>query len=237
MNDNDFMGEALRLAGCAAERGEVPVGAVVVCDGQIVGTGFNRRETGKNALAHAELEAIDAACRRLGGWRLHRCELYVTLEPCPMCAGAIINARIRRLVFGARDPKSGCFCCMFGGSLLDCLGAFFTGFILYAYVLKLYTPHLSKIIGNIGGGALVTVLCMFLCRIGLGESMNYMIIGSIMPLIPGIAFTNGVRDIADGDYIAGSVRLLDAILVFVCIAAGVGLVITTYHGLTGGRLL
>ena len=63
----------------------------------------------KNALAHAELEAIDAACRRLGGWRLHRCELYVTLEPCPMCAGAIINARIRRLVFGARDPKSGCF--------------------------------------------------------------------------------------------------------------------------------
>ncbi len=109
MNDNDFMGEALRLAGCAAERGEVPVGAVVVCDGQIVGTGFNRRETGKNALAHAELEAIDAACRRLGGWRLHRCELYVTLEPCPMCAGAIINARIRRLVFGARDPKSGCF--------------------------------------------------------------------------------------------------------------------------------
>ena len=109
MNDNDFMGEALRLAGCAAERGEVPVGAAVVCDGQIVGTGFNRRETGKNALAHAELEAIDAACRRLGGWRLHRCELYVTLEPCPMCAGAIINARIRRLVFGARDPKSGCF--------------------------------------------------------------------------------------------------------------------------------
>ena len=109
MNDNDFMGEALRLAGCAAERGEVPVGAVVVCDGQIVGTGFNRRETGKNALAHAELEAIDAACRRLGGWRLHRCELYVPLEPCPMCAGAIINARIRRLVFGARDPKSGCF--------------------------------------------------------------------------------------------------------------------------------
>ena len=86
MNDHDFMG-----------------------DGQIVGTGFNRRETGKNALAHAELEAIDAACRRLGGWRLHRCELYVTLEPCPMCAGAIINARIRRLVFGARDPKSGCF--------------------------------------------------------------------------------------------------------------------------------
>ena len=108
MNDNDFMGEALRLAGCAAERGEVPVGAVVVCDGQIVGTGFNRRETGKNALAHAELEAIDAACRRLGGWRLHRCELYVTLEPCPMCAGAILQSRVRTVIYGASDPKGGC---------------------------------------------------------------------------------------------------------------------------------
>lgn len=130
---------------------------------------------------------------------------------------------------------SGCFCCMFGGSPADCAGAFLTGFLLYLYVLKLFTPHLSKIIGNIGGGALVTVLCLLLCRIGLGENMNYMIIGSIMPLVPGIPFTNGVRDIADGDYIAGSVRLLDAILVFVCIAAGVGLVITGYHGLTGGN--
>ena len=129
---------------------------------------------------------------------------------------------------------SGCFCCMFGGSLTDCAGAFLTGFLLYIYVLKLFTPHLSKIIGNIGGGALVTVLCMLLCRVGLGESMNYMIIGSIMPLIPGIPFTNGVRDIADGDYIAGSVRLLDAILVFVCIAAGVGLVITGFPLLTEG---
>ena len=129
---------------------------------------------------------------------------------------------------------SGCFCCMFGGSMPDCMGAFLTGFLLYIYVLKLFTPHLSKIIGNIGGGALVTILCMLLCRIGIGESMNYMIIGSIMPLIPGIPFTNGVRDIADGDYIAGSVRLLDAILVFVCIAAGVGLVITGFPLLTEG---
>ncbi|WP_288283964.1 nucleoside deaminase [uncultured Anaerotruncus sp.] len=77
--------------------------------GEAAGPGFNRRETGKNALAHAELEAIDAACRKLGGWRLTRWDLYVTLEPCPMCAGAIVNARIRRVVFGARDPKAGCF--------------------------------------------------------------------------------------------------------------------------------
>lgn len=107
--DEYYMALALELAREAARLGEVPVGAVAVWDGEIAGTGFNRRETGKNALAHAELEAIDAACRRLGGWRLHRCDLYVTLEPCPMCAGAIVNARIRRVVFGARDPKAGCF--------------------------------------------------------------------------------------------------------------------------------
>ncbi len=114
MTDADFMKLALELAAQAAALGEVPVGAVVTCDGEVVGTGFNRRETGKNALAHAELEAIDAACRKLGGWRLHRCDLYVTLEPCPMCSGAIVNARIRRLVYGASDPKAGCF-----GSVCD----------------------------------------------------------------------------------------------------------------------
>ena len=107
--DESYMSLALELAREAARLGEVPVGAVAVWDGEVVGTGFNRRETGKNALAHAELEAIDAACRKLGGWRLHRCDLYVTLEPCPLCAGAIVNARIRRVVFGARDPKAGCF--------------------------------------------------------------------------------------------------------------------------------
>ena len=97
VEDQVYMERALELAQMAAAIWEVPVGAVVVCDGQIVGEGYNRRESGKNALAHAELEAIDMACRRLGGWRLHRCDLYVTLEPCPMCAGAIVNARIRRV--------------------------------------------------------------------------------------------------------------------------------------------
>ena len=92
-----YMKAALRLAQRAAEEGEVPVGAVIVCDGKIVGRGRNRRESRKNALCHAEIEAIDKACKKLGGWRLHRCDLYVTLEPCPMCAGAIINARIRRV--------------------------------------------------------------------------------------------------------------------------------------------
>lgn len=102
-----FMKAALRLAKKAADEGEVPVGCVVVRDGQIVGRGRNRRETKKNALGHAEIEAIHKACRKLGGWRLHQCDLYVTLEPCPMCTGAIINARIQTVYFGAPDPKAG----------------------------------------------------------------------------------------------------------------------------------
>lgn len=108
MNDDiRFMNMALDLAREAAEEGEVPVGAVVVRNGEVIGTGRNRREICKNALAHAELEAIDQACRHLGGWQLVDCTLYVTLEPCPMCAGAIINSRIERIVQGAMNPKAG----------------------------------------------------------------------------------------------------------------------------------
>ena len=107
MNDADFMKEALRLADEAALDGEVPVGAVITLGDRIVGRGRNRREKDKNALAHAELEAIDEACRTLGGWRLWQCDMFVTLEPCPMCTGAIINSRIKRLVYGASDYKAG----------------------------------------------------------------------------------------------------------------------------------
>lgn len=105
--DEEYMRLALTLAEEAAAEGEVPVGAVVVRDGQVLGTGRNRREMLGNALAHAELEAIYAACRKLGGWQLVGCTLYVTLEPCPMCAGAIINSRIERVVQGALNPKAG----------------------------------------------------------------------------------------------------------------------------------
>ena len=108
MEPEAFMQKALEQAQMAAALGEVPVGAVVVCDGEIVAAAHNIRETGKTAVGHAELLAIGEACARLGGWRLHKCDLYVTLEPCPMCAGAIINARIRHLYFGAYDPKMGC---------------------------------------------------------------------------------------------------------------------------------
>ena len=107
MENYGFMNEALRLAKEAAAEGEVPVGAVVTIGSKIIGRGRNRREKGKNALCHAEIEAINEACNRLGGWRLWECELYVTLEPCPMCAGAIINSRIKKVVFGAYDQKNG----------------------------------------------------------------------------------------------------------------------------------
>ena len=107
MEDLELMAAALELAKEAAEAGEVPVGCVIARNGEIVGRGRNRREADKNALAHAEIEAINDACRNLGGWRLWECALYVTLEPCPMCAGAIVNARIPRVVFGASDKKCG----------------------------------------------------------------------------------------------------------------------------------
>ena len=107
MEDKAFMGEALKLAKEAFELGEVPVGCVIVRNGEVVGQGRNCRETDKTALGHAEIQAIAQACENLGGWRLWDCTLYVTLEPCPMCAGAIINARIPRVVYGAGDSKGG----------------------------------------------------------------------------------------------------------------------------------
>ena len=108
MTDYELMGAALEEAARAAALGEVPVGAVVARNGEIIAAAHNTRETEKNALHHAELLAIDAACNKLGGWRLWQCELFVTLEPCPMCSGGIINSRIRRVVYGAADTKAGC---------------------------------------------------------------------------------------------------------------------------------
>ncbi len=107
--DERYMKIALEEAKKALEKNEVAVGAIVVLDDEIVGYGFNTRETDKNALYHAEIKAIDMACKTLKGWRLHKCTLYVTLEPCPMCAGAIINSRIKRVVYGAKDTKAGAF--------------------------------------------------------------------------------------------------------------------------------
>ncbi len=107
MDDLTYMNMALELAREAAAEGEVPVGCVIVRGSEVVGRGRNRREQDKSALAHAEIEAIREACAHLGGWRLWECTLYVTLEPCAMCAGAILHARIPRVVFGARDSKFG----------------------------------------------------------------------------------------------------------------------------------
>ncbi|HEX2937742.1 MAG TPA: nucleoside deaminase [Ruminiclostridium sp.] len=111
-NDIDIFHEsmmrlAIAQAHIALREREVPIGAVICRNGEIISFGHNRREAGKNALFHAEIEAINNACRFLGGWRLEGCELYVTLEPCPMCAGAIINSRIKTVIFGAKDPKAG----------------------------------------------------------------------------------------------------------------------------------
>lgn len=112
--DEFYMKEAIDLAKRAGELDEVPVGALIVCRGKIIATAYNTRERDRCATCHAELRAIEAACRALGGWRLPDSTLYVTLEPCTMCAGAILHARVDRVVFGAKDPKAGAL-----GSVID----------------------------------------------------------------------------------------------------------------------
>lgn len=110
------MKEALRQAKKAEKLGEVPIGCVIVKDGKIIARGYNRRNTDKNTLAHAELQAIRKASKAVGDWRLEECTMYITLEPCQMCAGAIVQARIQRVVIGCRNPKAGC-----AGSILNLL--------------------------------------------------------------------------------------------------------------------
>ena len=132
---------------------------------------------------------------------------------------------------------SAAFCVMFGGDVLDATAAFIAGFLLYIFVLFVSAPHMSKISGNLLGGMLVTVICILCQCVGLGHSLSLMIIGGIISLVPGLPFTNGIRDIADGDYISGAVRLLDAIIVFTSIAVGVGIVFTVYRHIAGNVMM
>lgn len=143
----------------------------------------------------------------------------------------------RQMQIFAAGVGSAAFCYIYGGSVRDSLCAFLSGLILYVFVLFISKPHMSKIVGNICGGALVTLVCIVLFQLGVGEHINHMVIGSIIPMVPGVAFTNAIRDIADEDYISGSVRMLDALLVFFCIAMGVGFIFTVYSRLTGGVML
>lgn len=130
---------------------------------------------------------------------------------------------------------SAAFCMLFGGSLWDSTVAFVAGLLLHIFILKVSVPTgMSKIIANLCGGALVTLICILGYNLSIGQNLSHMISGSIIPLVPGVAFTNGIRDIADGDYISGAVRLLDAIFVFLCIAIGVGLMFTIYQRVMGG---
>lgn len=133
----------------------------------------------------------------------------------------------------ASGVGSGFFCVLAGGGVPECIAAFATGFLLYVYVLKV-GAHLSKIVGNIIGGALVVLLSILFRQMIPVLNMSAMISGAIMPLVPGVAFTNGIRDIAGSDYIAGIVRIVDALLVFLSIAIGVGVMFSVYHALMGG---
>lgn len=132
---------------------------------------------------------------------------------------------------------SGFFCVLAGGTVLDCVAAFIAGIVLYIYVVFISEKYLSKILGNIFGGAIIVVVCLLCFQFHIGNHLENVISGAIMPMIPGVAFANGIRDIANGDYIAGAVRLLDAILRFLCIAIGVGTAFAIYRSFAGGVVL
>lgn len=132
---------------------------------------------------------------------------------------------------------SGFFCVLTGGSIPDCMAAFIAGIVLYIYIIFVAEKYLSKIVSNILGGAIIVMVCILCLKLNIGNRLENIISGAIMPMIPGVAFANGIRDMADGDYISGAVRLLDAILRFLCIAIGVGVAFSIYHGLAGGAIL
>ena len=161
-----------------------------------------------------------------------------TIEELGSCLDAIeqMPGKRKSVQVAASAVGSGAFCCLLGGDMADGAAAFLSGFVLYIYILYI-GKNLSKLVQNILGGALVTFCCVVFYHLGLGRHISSMIIGSVIPLIPGVAFTNGIRDITDGDYIAGSVRMMDAGLVVLSIALGMGLVLTMYYRLTGGTLL
>ena len=191
----------------------------------------------------------------------HTAEIrHVPLSPVHLGRVAAVNQLSREIVEGQHTPAqarerlleiqnmppkpklhqilasgigSGCFCFLFGGDPVDSLVAFAAGIVLYLYLLLLVRGRLSKIASNISGGALVTLFSILLYQCGIGHHLGEMIIGSIIPLVPGVAFTTAIRDIADEDYIAGAVRMLDALLVTFCIAMGVGLVMMAWHHLGG----
>ncbi len=147
----EYMALALGLAREAAAEGEVPVGCVIAGpDGSVIGSGRNRREKGSDATAHAEMEAIRSACAALGSWRLTDCSMYVTLEPCPMCAGAILSSRIERVVFAAYDEKAGCL-----GSLID--------------LSKVGFPHVPRLRGGVLAGECAALLTDFFKKLRAGE--------------------------------------------------------------------
>ncbi len=142
----------------------------------------------------------------------------------------------RMQVIGAAMGSAG-FAYIYGGSPIDSLAAFIAGAILYIYILSVSRPYLSKMVGSITGGAIATAASILLYKLGLGENLDYIVIGAVVSLIPGVAFTNAIRDITDENYLAGVVRMLDALLVFFCIAMGVGLVYAIMQRLMGGVVL
>lgn len=179
-----------------------------------------------------KLAAVNALSRRIELGDVTVTEALKELERIRDMKGHSLRSRILASGIG-----SAAFCCLFGGSLLESAAAGISGLIVYSFFVFLAVPHFSKIARNMIGGFLATSICILFHLFGFGNHLGTMIIGSIMPLIPGVAFTNAIRELANEDYISGAVRMLDAILIFFCIASGVGISLSCFGYLIGGIII
>lgn len=179
-----------------------------------------------------KLAAVNALSRQIELGKVTISEALEELERIQNMKGHSLRSRIIAAGIG-----SAAFCCLFGGSLLENAAAGTSGLIVYSFFVCLAVPHFSKITRNMLGGFLATTICILLHLLGFGDRLGTMIIGSIMPLIPGVAFTNAIREIANEDYISGSVRMLDAILIFFCVASGVGISLSFWGHFIGGIIV
>lgn len=220
----------------AAAYGCPELGTFILSNGVLLSTGGNGRNYQARIrhipISGSRLDRIDAVnelSRQIGQGLYSPQQAYDRLKEIQTMPS---KGRWEQVL--ASGIGSGAFCYLFGGTLWDSIAAFFCGVVLYVYFLFLLKGRLSKIATNISGGALVTLCSILLVRLGIGTNLEMVTTGAVIPLLPGVAFTNGIRDLAAEDYISGSVRLLDAILCVACLALGVGLVMAGFHEGIGG---
>lgn len=229
---SETMNHICRSFGIASADNFVLSNGIIMTGGLPGGYYANVRHIPVGGIYLEKIVAVNELSRRINAGECTLDEAELRLEE--ICA--MSDGKAKWKVFSSA-VGSAAFCYFFGGSAADSIVAFFAGAVYGAAAFYLLSPELSKITKNIIGGILITLVCGLGLLLGIGQHLNFMMIGSVMPLIPGVAFINAVREIASGDYISGAVRMLDTLLIFFCIASGVGLGILFLHHFAGGIVL